>query len=194
MRQDLDEAAGMVGLDFSVNLLFNQQAQAAAIVAGDLMASHAGAVELARDWYATSPCPAAKDLVIANAFVKANEMPIAVGLGRAALKPEGGTVVVIADSPEGQVVHYLLGRFGRDHGGRLYPLRPLSPQVKVIIMAPCFDRTFGDWFANPEVITFTRDWPQTLELLQTLHGPGARVAVLPNATMQYFAPQKGSSS
>ncbi|MCB2227609.1 MAG: DUF2088 domain-containing protein [Desulfarculaceae bacterium] len=189
MRADLDEAAAMVGLDFSVNVLVNQRGQAAAVVAGDMLASHAKAVELAAPWYATRPKPVDQDLIIANAFVKANEMPIAVALGRAALKPAGGTVVVIADAPEGQVVHYLLGRFGPSHGGRKYPVRPLGPELELIIMAPHLDRTFGDWFANPEVITFTRDWPSTLALLEARHGAGSRVAVLPDATMQYFSSQ-----
>lgn len=187
VRQDIDEAAGLVGLDFLVNVLFNQQGEAAAVVAGSLRGSHARAVELAKDWYATTPRPRDQDLVISNAFVKANEMPIAVALARGALKPEGGTVVVIADSPEGQVVHYLLGRFGSRHGGRMHPVRRLPEGFKLIIMAPCLDRTFGDWFANPEVITFRKTWPQVLELLARNHGPGTRAAVLPNATMQYFA-------
>ncbi|MCB2192293.1 MAG: DUF2088 domain-containing protein [Deltaproteobacteria bacterium] len=187
VRQDIDEAADMVGLDFSVNVLVNQRGQAAAVVAGELRRSHAKAVELAQDCYVTKPRPRDMDLVISNAFVKANEMPIAVALARGALKPSGGTVVVIADSPEGQVVHYLLGRFGTGHGGRMHPVRRLPNDLRLIIMAPSLDRTFGDWFANPEIITFSKTWEQTLELLAREHGPGTRTAVLPNATMQYFA-------
>lgn len=187
VRQDIDEAADLVGLDFSVNVLVNGRGEAAAVVAGDLRRSHAKAVELAQDWYATAPRPRNMDVVVSNAFVKANEMPIAVALARMALKPEGGTVVVIADSPEGQVVHYLLGRFGKSHGGRMHPVRRLPDNFKLIIMAPCLDRTFGDWFANPEVISFSKTWEQTLELLAGEHGPGTQAAVLPNATMQYFA-------
>jgi len=186
VRQDIDEAADLVGLDFSVNVLVNGRGEAAAVVAGELRRSHAKAVELAQSWYATSPRPRGMDVVISNAFVKANEMPIAVALARGALKPTGGTVVVIADSPEGQVVHYLLGRFGSGHGGRMYPVRQLPDNLRLIIMAPCLDRTFGDWFANPEVITFCKTWGQTMELLAGEHGPGTRAAVLPNATMQYF--------
>jgi nickel-dependent lactate racemase len=187
VRQDIDEAADLAGLDFSVNVLVNQRGEAAAVVAGELGRSHARAVDLAGEWYATNPRPRDLDVVISNAFVKANEMPIAVALARGCLKPQGGTVVVIADSPEGQVVHYLLGRFGRAHGGRMHPVRQLPDNLRLIILAPSFDRGFGDWFANPEVITFSKTWEHTLELLRENHGPGTRAAVLPNATMQYFA-------
>jgi hypothetical protein len=48
------------------------------------------------------------------------------------------------------------------------------------------DRTFGDWFSNPEVITWTKDWGQTLALLKDAVKANARVAVVPNATMQYY--------
>jgi hypothetical protein len=96
-------------------------------------------------------------------------------------------VVVIADSPEGQVIHYLLGRFGRDYGGRQYPIGSLPSSVRLIVMAPRMDKTFGDWFSNPELITWTRDWEQTLALLRDEVKPGARLAVVPNATMQYYA-------
>lgn len=69
----------------------------------------------------------------------------------------------------------------------MHPVRQLPDNLRLIILAPSFDRGFGDWFANPEVITFSKTWEQTLELLRENHGPGTRAAVLPNATMQYFA-------
>jgi hypothetical protein len=96
-------------------------------------------------------------------------------------------VVVIANSPEGQVVHYLLGRFGNKYGGRQYPVRAIPPSVNIIIMAPYLDKTFGDWLKNPEVITWTKNWDQTLAVLNGRFGPGTRAAVVPNATMQYFS-------
>ena len=57
-----------------------------------------------------------------------------------------------------------------------------------MIQAPDLDRTFGDWFANPEVITWTQDWRETRSLLEREHGPGTRVGVVPSATMAYHAP------
>ena len=54
-------------------------------------------------------------------------------------------------------------------------------------MAPYLDKTFGDWLANPEVITWTKSWEQTLEALNGSFGNGTRAAVVPNATMQYFS-------
>jgi hypothetical protein len=48
------------------------------------------------------------------------------------------------------------------------------------------DRTFADWFSNPEVIIWMKDWDCTLDYLKGSYGTGTKVAVIPNATMQYF--------
>jgi len=187
LRFEIEEAARMTGIDFLVNVTVNGRGATSAVFAGELFQVHEKAVTLAKELYSTQPRPKDKDLVIANAFVKANEMAISVLLGVLALKDLAGTVVVVANSPEGQVIHYLLGRFGRDYGGRQFPIGTIPPSVKLIVMAPKMDRTFGDWFSNPEAITWTKDWGQTLSLLRDTVKPGARVAVVPNATMQYYA-------
>ncbi len=187
LRREIDEAAGMVGLDFAVSALVNDRGATTDMFAGELFGVYAKAVELAKVIYDTDPIPCNKELVIANAFAKANEMTISIRLGVFALKNLTGTVVVIANSPEGQVVHYLLGRFGKKYGGRQYPVRAIPPSVNIIIMAPYLDKTFGDWLANPEVITWTKNWDQTMAALSGRFGPGTRAAVVPNATMQYFS-------
>jgi nickel-dependent lactate racemase len=187
LRKEIDEAAAMVGLDFLVNVIVNGRGATTDVFAGELFEAHAKAVALAREVYDTEPNPCNKDLAITNAFAKANEMPISVLLGRLALKEFSGTVVAIANSPEGQVVHYLLDKFGKNYGGRQYPVGAIPAGVDVIVMAPYLDKTFGDWMANPEVITWTKNWEQTLELLKRSFGPGTQAAVMPNATMQYFS-------
>jgi nickel-dependent lactate racemase len=187
LRFEIEEAARMTGIDFLVNVTVNARGETSALFAGEMFEVHAQAVALAKEIYATQPKPQGKEAVIANAFVKANEMAISVLLGVLALKDLAGTVVVIADSPEGQVIHYLVGRFGRDYGGRQYPIAALPQSVRLIVMAPRMDKTFGDWFANPEAITWTRNWGETLALLREDLKPGARLAVVPNATMQYYA-------
>jgi len=93
---------------------------------------------------------------------------------------------LIADSPDGQVPHYLFGRFGRDYGGRLYPSASIPLNLKLIIMTSYPDRTTLDWFANPESGFIARNWLEVLDLLGPEYGPGTKVAVLPNAAMQYF--------
>ncbi len=186
LRMEIDEAASLAGIDFMINVLVNGRGKAAAVFAGDLMAAHAEAIAMAKSHYATEPKPANKDLAISNAFVKPNEFTIALLPGLLSLKEYTGTVVILANSPEGQVIHYLLGRWGRGYGGRQYPVTALPERIRLIVMAPRFDRTFGDWFANPEAVAWTRSWPETLALLEKDFGPGTSAVVIPNGTMQYF--------
>jgi lactate racemase len=186
LRRNIEEAAAMVGLDFKIDVLFNSRGATTALFAGHLASVHDRAVELAKEVYDTHPRPQNRELVIANAFAKANEMPIAVGVGTLALADLKGTLVVIANSPEGQVVHYLLGRFGRHYGGRQHPVATIREGVDLIVQAPIRDKTFCDWFSNPEVVTWTRDWAGTMEILSRRFRAGTRAAVIPNATMQYY--------
>ncbi len=187
MRFDIEEAARLVGLDFKVDVVVNELGEATHAFAGEFLAAHAQAVALAKQHYATVPRPRGKQVMICNAFCKPNEMTIAYLVGLLALESYTGTVVILANAPEGQVVHYMLGRFGRDFGGRQYPISPVIPSARLIIQAEHFDRTFGDWFQNPEEITFTRSWDETRALLEKHHGPGTQVGVVPSATMAYHA-------
>lgn len=186
LREEINEAAALAGVDFILNTVVNGRGETCNLFAGDLQQAHDRAVEAAKPHYLTEPVPADKDLVIANAFSKPNEMGIAVVMGMMALKDMKGTVVVVADSPEGQVPHYLVGRFGRDYGGRQFPVASLPENLNLIVMTPHPDRTILDWFSNPEKGSVARNWNEVLNRLASTCGPGTKVAVLPNATMQYY--------
>ncbi len=187
MRFDIEEAARMAGLDFKIDVVVNERGATSGVFAGDFIEAHRQAVAEAKLLYALDPIPRDKEIMVANAFTKPNEMPIAALVGMMGLKSFSGTVVIIANAPEGQVVHYLLGRFGQEYGGRQYPVSPIPGSVNLIIQACHGDKTFADWFSNPEVVTYTRDWAETLQLLRADHGSGSRVGVVPSATMAYYA-------
>jgi nickel-dependent lactate racemase len=186
LRFNIEEAARMAGLDFKIDVLVNEVGEATHVVAGELLEAHARAVAIAKDHYATEPRPRQKQVMICNTFCKPNEMSIGCLMGILALDNGIGTVVVIANAPEGQVVHYMVGRFGTGYGGRQYPIAPVIPSIHLIVQAAHFDRTFGDWFSNPEDITFTKSWDQTRALLEQKHGTDTRAAVVPSASMAYY--------
>ena len=185
MRLNIEEAARMAGLDFKIDVLVNAAGAATHVFAGEFLAAHAEAVRVAKEHYRTAPRPEGKDVMIANAFIKPNEMAIAMLVGLMGLSRLDGSVVVLANAPEGQVIHYLLGRFGDVYGGRQYPIAGIPPDLNFIIQTPHPDRTFGDWYRNPEIIRYTRTWDETLALLRERHGAGTKVGVVPSATMAY---------
>jgi len=187
LRLEINEAAAMAKVDFLINVVVNGQGQTTGLYAGDLFQAHDTAVAAAKKIYSTEPVPVGKELVVANAFSKPNEMGIAIRMGAVALKDTCGTVVVIADSPEGQVPHYLLGRFGRDYGGRQYPVAAIPQDIRLIVMTAYPDRTFLDWYSNPDNALIARNWEEVMALVRPHHGKGTKAAILPNATMQYYA-------
>jgi nickel-dependent lactate racemase len=187
LRQEINEAAAMAGVDFLLNVVVNGQGETAGLYAGELYEAHNAAVEMAKSHYLTKAVPKNKQVVIANAFSKPNEMGIAIILGMSALENFTETVVVIADSPEGQVPHYLLGRFGTRYGGRQYPVACIPEGLNLIIVTPWPDRTILDWFSNPDAGVVVRDWESAMKLLKGRYGGGTKASILPNATMQYFA-------
>ena len=192
MRFDIEEAARMAGLDFKVDVLVNGRGATTEVFAGDFMEVHRLAVQRAKDVYTLTKRPEKKDIIIANAFIKANEMFIAMRLGEAALGGQNGTIVVIANAPEGQIPHYFQRSFGKNHGGENYPIITIPQTYDLMVVSPMIEKTAGDWFSNPEAITWVEDWKDALAYLKGIKGlkgrfgPKAKVGVIPNATISYI--------
>jgi len=186
MEADIREAVVLSGLDFKVDVLVNGRGETTALYCGDVLAQHDRAVAEARGFYALDPPPEHRDVIVSNAFIKANELFIAVALGDQALEGRPGTVVVIANAPEGQIPHYFQRSFGRDYGGRHYPIARIREGLEVILVAPHYDRTFTDWIENREAITRVASWEEARRLLEASCGPGTRAGVIPNGTISYI--------
>lgn len=187
MIQDFNEAARMVGLDFKIDTMINGRGEQCAIFAGECQAEFYEALKFAVPHYATKTVPGIEVAVINN-FSKANEAIVGLLMGIPMLMENGGDLVLIMDCPAGQVVHYLLGSFGKSVGGRLFrPVNFQLPWVKrLIVLSPQFERSFADWLAIPDTI-WVKTWPEVMDILTQDFPQGARVAVVPDGTIQYFA-------
>ena len=184
-RLDIEEAGDLAGLDVLINCLVNMWGETVAVYAGALRPAYEKAAEEAQKHYLTPPL-ADKDIVIGNAFAKANEAWIGLGITFPALKPEGGDVVIIANHPEGQVTHYLLGPFGETIWGPLRRERKIPGQVnRLIVYTEYPDLQSRTWFGGKERAMFLNRWDDVLKVLQERNGDGAKVAVYPNAEIQY---------
>ncbi|HPU01642.1 MAG: DUF2088 domain-containing protein [Firmicutes bacterium] len=186
-RLDVEEAARLAGLGFIVNLLLNSRRGIVGLVAGDPVEAYHAGIREAQQLYGTPKAEGA-DVVVVNANAKASEAAIAVLFAAQSLKEEGGDLVLVVDSPIGQMTHYLLGAFGKEIGGRLWNRQGFLPErVKRVITLSSFpDRTAGDWFAPPEKLTWASSWEEVMGLLQEKHGPGTRAAVYVDGTMQFY--------
>jgi len=202
--QDIEETAKMAGLDIKVDGILNMKREITGLVVGEPMAEFAAGVKLATEHYATDMVRDA-DVVIANCYAKANEMLLALPVAVPLLSENGGDMVVVAVTPEGQINHYFDRSFGKKLGGRgwraagatpsysghqnsIAPTsRGLPPRTKrLTVLAPYPDKVGGDWVAPYHLINWARTWTEVLQTLKSSYGEKARVAVIPDATIQYF--------
>jgi nickel-dependent lactate racemase len=186
MRLEFEEACKLAGLDVTADALMNLRGEISALFVGDPLQEHREGVKLAKEVYATEQVPGL-DVVVSNAYLKSSEAFVSLPLAIRSLGLEGGTLVMIINAPEGQIVHYLMRSFGKGYGGQLYADRTLPPQFKVIVLNPLKDLTCVDMFTKPHAVTWARNWGEVLEELRRLHPNGAKVAVYPDATTQYLA-------
>jgi nickel-dependent lactate racemase len=186
MRLEFEEACKMAELHFNADILVNLKGEIIALFTGDPVEEHREAVKLAKEVYA-SDHPAGLNVVVSNTYLKPNEAFVAVPTALKSLGMDGGSLVMIMNSPTGQVVHYLMRSFGNDYGGRLFSARVLPPQFKVVILNPAKDMTCVDMFGNANSVSWAKSWDEVRRALEANHPDGAKVAVYPDCTTQYLA-------
>jgi nickel-dependent lactate racemase len=187
MRLDIAEAAKMASLDVKVDAIINNKREITALFVGEPLAAHLEGVKLAKEVYMTEPT-GDRDIVIANAYAKGTEPFHASPLGARMLSKAGGDLVLIINTPEGLISHYLVGSWGRSIGGRYWQRRSrLLPRVnRLILVTQYSDRAQADRIAPLDSITWVRTWDEALEHLTKDYPGKAKVAVIPDGTIQYL--------
>ncbi len=183
LRLDSEEAAKMIGLDMIVNVLVDLRRNSTDIFAGDLTRAQREGVEVAKKHYLT-PVLSEADVVVSNAYSKANEAAIA-SWPVSTLK-EGGDFVLIVNAPTGQVTHYVHGRWGTEVFGDLYLAPPsiLNRAGRIILFSEYHERQPCLEVAPPEKRVKVKTWEEVIEELKNKHKDKAKVAVYPDATIQ----------
>ena len=161
------------------------------VFAGDFITQHRAGVEKAKELYAT-PMIKNSDIVVTNTYPIENQAIKAMWPAVHCLK-EGGTAVVMTESVEGQALHYLVGRFGTDYGGKMWamPKRLLIPQARRIVVCSAYlSQTDLDTFGPRDQVVACATWGEVLLHLMEEYPDQAKVAVYPYSAIQY--PRRGS--
>jgi nickel-dependent lactate racemase len=185
-RLDIEEATKMAGLDVKIDAILNLRGEITGLFVGDPILEHREGMRLAKDVYETTPAKN-MDVVVVNAYSKPSECAIAPFIGIPSLKEDGGDLVIIANEPGGQVVHYLFGEFGKCGEGRLQLPQPLPAKVKrFIVLSPFKDHVGACFFGKVPSILWVKTWEEVLDRLTAEWGNKANVAIYPDGTIQYF--------
>jgi nickel-dependent lactate racemase len=185
VRRDIEEAAALSGLDFNISVLFNKFGETARVFAGALTPSYTASVKEAKYHYFT-PRVTDKDIVIANAFVKATEASGCLNIAYTAIGPQGGDIVLVVNEPAGQIVHYLYGAFGSASFGPEHLTKKVPANVKkVIIYTALPDMANRDSYPVSEKVISLHNWGDVLKILEADYPASANIAIFPYAEMQY---------
>ena len=140
--------------------------------------------------YATKPAPGT-DVAVVNNYCKGNEAIIGLIIGITLLVEKGGDLVLVMDCPAGQVVHHLIGSFGKSVRGRQFQAVKFSlPWIKrVIVLCPQFEHSMADWLCIPGT-KWVKRWQDVMEILEEDFPSGAKAAIVPDGTIQYLVPGK----
>jgi nickel-dependent lactate racemase len=183
-RKDI-EATELAGIDFLVNTIVNIWGESVSIHAGEYKQSFLAAAKEGKAHYRTHKV-LDKDVVFSNSYAKASESMISLAAAIPSVRKEGGDVVVIANAPEGQVVHYLVGMFGKDTYACQYTQCTIPSNVNSVIAFTEYPHRGSSWFQEHDKIIHMHKWQDVITTLQKAHGSGTKVAIIPDATIQYF--------
>jgi nickel-dependent lactate racemase len=192
-REEIDEAARLAGLEFSLNVVCNEQGETAGLFCGNVTASFQSAAEFAAEVYATD-LPVGADIGVFNAFPKDTELlqalnalapwnPVAGGQ-KDVVRP-GGTIVVLTAASEG---HGWLGLI--NPGAPLHQRRDEHPVYKQMLatralyfLSPNLGQADLQDHYPPEVKVMP-DWTSLLAKLQERHPGPSSVAFFPCGPLQ----------
>jgi len=185
-RLDIEETARIAGLHFKVDAVLNNRREVVGLFAGDLVEEHRAGAALARQLYETETVKDA-DVLVLNSYPDECQLVRSMGCIPYSLH-EGGDVVIITHSHEGQNLHQLNSRFGTDYGGRLYSpvhvYRFIEKAAKIIVVSPYLSRYDRDLIGPKEKVTWCKTWAEALAELMVRHGSGTKVGVYPYAPLQ----------
>jgi lactate racemase len=180
LRLDVEESARMAGLDFKIDTVLNLKRDPVEVYAGDFVQTHRKASEGVLKWHRTES-PENMDVVVANSYMRQNEPYLSLWPAAISVK-RGGTIVLLAQNPDGDVNHWIFNRHGKYSKASLASGRPrgIGDAAKLIVFSPCKFKSLENSFPSGAV-TWCKRWDEIIEVIKT-NNIRPKVAVLPDGT------------
>ena len=187
IRLDMNEAAKLARVDFSVQIVYNGKRQVCGIFAGDIVEAHHAGCRVANAHYRTRTAPPA-DVVVANAYPQNAQGNRSVEWIARSVR-EGGSGVLVLQNPQGlSAWHFLNQRIGGAKGRTYFDFLMTPPPapakgMQLIVYSQYMDKQQANKF--PRGTRFAQTWAEVVEFLLQRHKGDASVAVYPYAGIQH---------
>jgi len=184
IREDMEEAARMVGLSFIVNAVVNGERSICGLFAGDPVQAHRAASRFADDVYRTV-IPVEPEVAVLNAYPMDTDLfqaGKAFGVSKKLLSVQ--IQVLLAGCPDGFGYHALCGPGGRFNQRERDTVRKGLEGRQLIICSKNVE-IHDIRMKYPDNALLCRSWEQGLEVVKKKLGCGIlNVALFPMATIQ----------
>jgi len=189
IRKDIEEIAGKVGLDFSVNVVFNESGKIGGIFSGHFKDAHREAMELGKQVYRTK-------ITLKNEICFFNSWPEDSELNQAQYKAlnflmtassrlinRDGAIVLMASSYEGRGYHSLVSETGSKlyhNAGDGIAWKALIGKRKVYFYSPNVNE-FDVYHFYPKSVKLFNEWDPLIEELESIYGNSPKTSIVPTS-------------
>ena len=188
VREDIEEIADKVGLDFSINLILTEKGDISGITAGDFRKSHRKAMEMATEAYSTE-VSLDNDICFFNLFPEDSELNQSVkGFNALMTAPNKmlkrrGHIVLMSSSYEGRGYHSLIAETGAklyNNLGESVIWKAFVKKRKVLFFSPNISGPDLYHFFPKDVKLFN-EWDDLINELNTEYPEPPKAAVFPSS-------------
>jgi len=189
IREDIEEIAEKVGLDFSVNVVFTEKGEIGGIYSGHFKDAHRKAMELAKQVYTTK-------VSLDNQICFFNSWPEDSELNQAQYKAlnflmtapnkllnRDGAMVLMSSSYEGRGYHSLVS----ETGSKLYhnaadgvAWKAFVKKRRVYFYSPNVNEYDIHHF-YPKTVKLFNDWDPLINELESIYGSSPKSAIIPTS-------------
>ena len=193
VRDDIEEIARKVGLDFIVNVVVNSKREIAGIFAGDIVTAHREGVILARRGFATG-ASSDLDVGVFNAYPKDTDLIQAANAfnpylsTRKPIVKKNGTIVITTASVEGEGYHSLEGPYMRlfEYVDEVAFIRNALEGRTVYLFSPHLNEQEVHKCYSSSVVFFD-EWEELIETLRRRFSLKCKVGIFPCASTQLIS-------
>ncbi len=186
VREDIEEIADKVGLDFSVNVILTEEGNIGAITSGHFRDAHRRAMEIGKEFYNTE-VTLDNDVAFFNLYPEDSELSQAIkGFNFLMTAPSKmlkrkGTIVLMSSSYEGRGYHSLTGQTG----SRIYTnigdnvvWRAFVKRRDVLLFSPNISK-YDLYHFFPKSVKLFGKLDTLVQELEKMHGNELRAAIFP---------------